>query len=193
MISSNSEFIAKTKLLIDVSGLTFFTYCLESLSFIHELALDNPTTARLAMRNFSTVFEELYEGLNENEVKIILNFKDAVNGTISYSKGTLKHHSYDKETGTFHTKGCVYFIFNKKENAIKIGYSVQPIFRVNQIQTCSSADLILMAVQSGEQKLEKRIHKKFEAFRLRGEWFYPDESLLKYIENQKKNTASNQH
>ena len=85
----------------------------------------------------------------------------------------------------------IYFITDTKN--IKIGYTKGPIKkRIQQLQTSCSETLYELGWIEGNMELEKELHKKFGASRIRynGEWFKPTEDLLEYINsnNQKKNT-----
>ena len=84
----------------------------------------------------------------------------------------------------------VYF-FSNQEN-IKIGYTSQKISqRLLQLNTGSDKKLICLGYISGDQEKEKELHKKFSKSRIRqnGEWFYPTDDLINYINeyNEKPN------
>lgn len=72
-------------------------------------------------------------------------------------------------------KGAVYFLKMNKVDAVKIGYSNQSdVFgRVTEIKTyCPyGAELIGFISSYDAFRLEKEIHERFKAFRLKGEWF----------------------
>ena len=68
----------------------------------------------------------------------------------------------------------VYFFTNGAN--IKIGYTKLNIEkRLKQLYP--------LGFVSGNKSLEKELHQKFAKFRIRnnGEWFYPDQSLIDYI------------
>jgi len=65
----------------------------------------------------------------------------------------------------------VYFIREEKSGLIKIGYSDNPQKRLKSLQTGQTKDLeIIMSVKGGV-KLEAVLHKAFDCWRVRGEWF----------------------
>lgn len=73
------------------------------------------------------------------------------------------------------TKGCVYFIKHKGLTPIKIGYSISesPYDRLKQLKIFApyGAELLGFIITDRPNSLERELHKKFEAFRLEGEWF----------------------
>lgn len=71
-------------------------------------------------------------------------------------------------------KICVYFLLNKNQNTVKIGSSYNPRKRFITLQRDSLDKLeFLDYIQVGEKgrKREKELHKVFEDFRIKGEWF----------------------
>lgn len=72
-------------------------------------------------------------------------------------------------------KGCVYFFKHLGIDAIKIGFSENesPIFRFEQMKTYSpfGAEIIGFIICDNPKKLEAELHKKFNEYRLKGEWF----------------------
>ena len=76
----------------------------------------------------------------------------------------------------------IYFITNKEN--IKIGFtSVNPQKRLKQLNTGSDKQLYLLGYQFGSMDDEKELHARFQKFRIRdnAEWFYPDQSIIDYI------------
>lgn len=97
------------------------------------------------------------------------------NRTVSLNGETLAHQAY-----------FIYFILNEDSCAVKIGYAKNLEKRMKALQTASPAELRLMKsvqVESDKkaQELELSLHKQFDAFRLSGEWFKADASLLDYV------------
>ena len=68
-----------------------------------------------------------------------------------------------------------YFIIENEDNdihRIKIGFSKDPKKRIRTLQTGSSRKLALMGwIESEGKTLEQSLHKKYEDYRLNGEWF----------------------
>lgn len=78
--------------------------------------------------------------------------------------------------------GYIYFITNKEN--IKIGFtSVTPQKRLKQLNAGSDKQLYLLGYQFGSMDDEKELHNRFQKFRIRdnAEWFYPDQSIIDYI------------
>ena len=78
----------------------------------------------------------------------------------------------------------VYFIQSGEEGPIKIGTTSEDIKkRVAGLQTGNPYKLKILKVISGGRELEQEIHERFFDIRMMGEWFYPSQLLLDYIEN----------
>ena len=85
----------------------------------------------------------------------------------------------------------IYFITDTRN--IKIGYTKGKIEkRLQQLQTSCADNLYILGWIYGNIKMEKQLHVKFNSSKTRsnGEWFYPTEDLLEYINsnNQRNNT-----
>ena len=86
--------------------------------------------------------------------------------------------------------GFVYFFSNQRN--VKIGYTKnKPIKRLCQLNTGSDEQLIMLGYMKGSLKLENELHKLFgrDRIRLNGEWFYPSDNLIDFINqnNEMKN------
>jgi hypothetical protein len=77
----------------------------------------------------------------------------------------------------------VYFIRGKITNRIKIGSSANVNRRLYDLSTSSPDDLELLGVLVDNGNTENEIHDKFKKFRLHGEWFEADESILTFVHN----------
>lgn len=86
----------------------------------------------------------------------------------------------------------IYFIQQGNEGAIKIGTASDPTERLKELQTASPLGLLLLTSIPGDSEYEKKLHKKFEAYRTNGEWFHPAAELLEYIENSKNNKTTDE-
>jgi len=67
----------------------------------------------------------------------------------------------------------VYFI-RAESGQIKIGVSVDVVERLQDLQSASPSRLELLGTVSGGLREEGRLHRKFAAHRLHGEWFSED-------------------
>jgi hypothetical protein len=77
--------------------------------------------------------------------------------------------------------GQVYFIQGEKTKNIKIGFSTDPNDRLRQHQTGSGEELLMLACVEGNQELETEIQRRFDSFRVHGEWFSPSDELIEFI------------
>ncbi len=75
----------------------------------------------------------------------------------------------------------VYFIQRSYDNAIKIGYSGCMKHRWSLLRCTAESELTILAIIDGKKEVESRLHDKFADHRIKGEWFYPCEELIKYI------------
>lgn len=75
----------------------------------------------------------------------------------------------------------VYFIQAEQGGPIKIGVCRDPHARLASLQTCNPLKLRILGVVEGVEKDERRLHRRFAATRLQGEWFEPSGELLEYV------------
>lgn len=81
----------------------------------------------------------------------------------------------------------VYFIQQGENGPIKIGYSADPLKRLQTLSTASPYPLQLLTVVPGGKALEQDLHARFVSCQLEGEWFAPDNSLLEFIASLDEN------
>lgn len=72
----------------------------------------------------------------------------------------------------------VYFILNKKDNLVKIGYSKQVKTRLKQLIYEHKTELEIYNVIDGDMNIEKYFHERHKAHHSNGEWFKSDILLL---------------
>lgn len=77
----------------------------------------------------------------------------------------------------------VYFIYNRDEETIKIGKSVYPGSRLQELQRMTKSKLELLKCIKGGRQEEKEHHERFSDFRIHGEWFTYDGLLREYVES----------
>lgn len=85
-------------------------------------------------------------------------------------------------------EGYIYF-FTNGEN-IKIGFTKNKVQnRLKQLNTGNDYQLYCLGFFKGKKEDEKFLHKKFSKFRIRnnGEWFYPDDVLIDYLNKVNEN------
>jgi Meiotically up-regulated gene 113 len=69
------------------------------------------------------------------------------------------------------SSGYVYCIYNRDMGVCKIGYSIDPMKRLKEIQTGFPYPLKLVWMQEGDTNYERELHNRFEHYRTYGEWF----------------------
>jgi len=77
----------------------------------------------------------------------------------------------------------IYFIQSKSDGRVKIGSSSDPEARLKQLQTGSSAELILIGKLPGSVDEERALHKRFAEHKTDGEWFFPAKEIFDFINN----------
>lgn len=82
----------------------------------------------------------------------------------------------------------IYAIYNINKNEVKIGYSIDPIKRLAQLQCGTTDKLNLLVTFLGDINIESALHKKLEAYSVSGEWFQNNKAVL--IELEKALTSS---
>lgn len=79
---------------------------------------------------------------------------------------------------------AVQMVIPEYPSPIKIGFSANPKSRLRSL-TVSPFHLRLIGTwPADDQKDEAAIHARFALYRLKGEWFYPAESVVKFINAQ---------
>lgn len=82
-------------------------------------------------------------------------------------------------------KSVVYFLFERKHKAVKIGTTETLEKRIKSIERCCPIKLILLRTIPGDYRKEAEWHKFFAKNRLNGEWFEATPLLLKSIKSGK--------
>ena len=80
-------------------------------------------------------------------------------------------------------KQQIYFI-QADNGDIKIGITLNPKNRLRALQTHCPLKLKTLKLIDGDYILEKKIHKLFKDFRIRGEWFLPCRKLINLIHSK---------
>jgi len=78
-------------------------------------------------------------------------------------------------------KSYIYFLTAGEGGPIKIGKTKDIINRISVLQTGNHVELILLRLSRGNRNDEKMWHEKYDYLKIRGEWFAPDENILKEI------------
>lgn len=80
----------------------------------------------------------------------------------------------------------VYFIQQMHgDHPVKIGYTGPQRInsRLKDLSCASPYPLKLLGSFPGGREDERKLHRRFKACKLRGEWFQPDEKMRKYMES----------
>ena len=80
----------------------------------------------------------------------------------------------------------IYFIKAERLGYIKIGISVNPIKRLQQLQASLLDNIELLTYTFGDRETEKYLHKRFSKFNYKNEWFLPEKEILSLITKIKK-------
>jgi hypothetical protein len=75
----------------------------------------------------------------------------------------------------------IYFIQSGKDGAIKIGFSIDPVSRMRDLQVAHPETLRLIFAIDGNHELEAALHVHFTEKRIRGEWFDLDSDDLNSV------------
>ena len=76
----------------------------------------------------------------------------------------------------------VYFM--KSGDLVKIGISIEPTSRLNQLRT-GNPNIELIGTMWGGEIVEELLHNKFQAYWVRGEWFQLNEEIISYIQRNR--------
>jgi tRNA isopentenyl-2-thiomethyl-A-37 hydroxylase MiaE len=77
----------------------------------------------------------------------------------------------------------IYFVTAREVGRVKIGYAKEPQARFVSIQTHSPVTLVLERVCEGNAEEEARLHERFAADRVRGEWFVITPEIERFLES----------
>ena len=76
----------------------------------------------------------------------------------------------------------IYFIAQSNKAFVKIGYTSKPIKkRLGALQTGNPFRLVVLDIITGNKRVEKAIHKKFDKYRFNGEWFRYSREIRDFI------------
>lgn len=84
----------------------------------------------------------------------------------------------------------VYLITCSKTDSCKIGFSNCPENRLSQLQVGNPFSLEISAVIEGNVEDEKRLHQKFDKYKLSGEWFHYSDEIRKFFNVDESFTIS---
>jgi len=73
--------------------------------------------------------------------------------------------------------GFVYFVQAGIDGPIKIGWAIDPLDRVRELQVGNHEQLQLLMTVADNGTLEMTLHERFRDLHIRGEWFRPEGDL----------------
>jgi hypothetical protein len=77
-------------------------------------------------------------------------------------------------------RGYVYFL--RAGNEVKIGFSTDPRNRQSNLRVASAGNAFIARLEEGTRETERRFHKRFAEYHVRGEWFDLRGRLARYLE-----------
>ena len=83
--------------------------------------------------------------------------------------------------------GYVYFI--QSGDHIKIGYAINVVKRMDELQIGNPEALRLLGVMAGKPSDERALHRRFNSDRVKGEWFRSSGNLIAFIESESTRAA----
>jgi hypothetical protein len=88
------------------------------------------------------------------------------------------------------SKNDVYFVQAASSRLIKIGRAEDVSRRVIALQVSSPEELVLLGWVEESKFTEADLHKRFEKYRRRGEWFSPAKDILNFIQEHCRRPAN---
>lgn len=79
-------------------------------------------------------------------------------------------------------EGQVYFLRRTSDQAIKIGWSKDPLQRQSEVERRAATDVDLIATFPAQRAVEYALHQRFASERLDGEWFASHDRLEEAVE-----------
>ena len=82
----------------------------------------------------------------------------------------------------------IYFVqMGDKRGPIKIGFTTSPPhLRMSYLQTGCPLKLRLLGSLPGTDAAERKLHRRFEKWWIRGEWFEPTDELMRLVKSASK-------
>jgi len=85
----------------------------------------------------------------------------------------------------------IYFI--RQNEAVKIGVTEDIQQRVSQIQVGTPYEVSVMLLIEGSYEKEAELHKTFNDFKIRGEWYWLSEEIKEYVAMMYENDLRYEH
>ncbi|MEG3877644.1 GIY-YIG nuclease family protein [Microcoleus sp. herbarium7] len=148
---------------------------------LQDATLITTLESREGNRRAENLITSLYEALKKRD-------KDTINGVAFLYHKQLPAPSYFRQNSAVEPtqQYWIYFILDDRNNAIKIGYSKNPLQRLSELQTGNSTRLRLIKTIEGGITVERKLHTKFKNLRIGGEWFQASQELMQFIGSLEK-------
>lgn len=166
---SPTEFIGKNK----TKHMIVHPYIFKNIILLSD------TKNKLRIHNYFITLEDLIKKYHQYQCEFYkLNFENQCK-TITEMGHNKK---YNEELNKYYLKkklqeiykiGFVYYIQEEESKNIKIGYSFNLDERLEQLQTANSQELSVIKYEKCifPHIREKELHKQYEEYHIRGEWF----------------------
>ena len=154
----------------------------------HELDASAAILRRQGLVSGADILQRQIESLPQ-ELPLIAHDQDIVDiilGVPPVSTETIPLTTFIPPRPTKARQGFVYFAFSTEREAIKIGWSSDPINRLGNLQTGSPDQMELLHVKPGTLDDERDWHQRFAHLRLDREWFKAEGHLLEAIERDQQ-------
>ena len=163
---------------------TFEEYC-ETRWSVSPLRAEELIDAALTLRELS-LMDDVPLPASEQQIRELVALSPDEQRVVwrvtveSTSEGRIRPEHVRAIAHVARQSSFVYFV--RSGNLIKIGVARNVRKRLDGLQ-CGNPELLsLLALQPGDQNLERRLHKQFAADRVRGEWFNFSPAIKSYIE-----------
>lgn len=94
-----------------------------------------------------------------------------LDSALKASSAQKAHLSVAAVSGPAGRDGFVYFLRRNTDNAVKIGWSKEPLERWAYIERRGDVEVDLIANFPAQRFVESELHDRFARYRLDGEWF----------------------
>lgn len=155
------------------------------------------TTKDMLARVATYLVKHLEEKLNNSDIEVqtktALLFLKALDGTEEFAennKGLLNqiinysHIKKSKKAKKHLDEKVIYFI--KANDLVKVGITSNLPMRIYDLQNASPYKLeLLITIGDATFKKERELHKRFQEYRVSGEWFIYNELIASYIDGIK--------
>lgn len=91
-----------------------------------------------------------------------------------------EHH---RDSVAFSRDALVYAVQRKRDAAIKLGWTSSLARRLHEIGRDTRSEVKLLAAIPGDKPAELRLHARFKAHHIEGEWYQPADEILSWIES----------